>query len=58
MTHAQRNEAILNLLETYTANSTKTKKTARAALVAEGIYLENGKLAPEFGGPKRKAKVA
>lgn len=54
MTHEQRNAVILAALKEYTAEATKSKKAAQAALIAEGIYLRDGKLAPQFGGPKRK----
>jgi len=54
MTQAQRNAAIKQLIKDYTRKNTKTPEAARAALIKEGIYTRDGKLMPEFGGPKPK----
>ncbi len=60
----QRLQAIRSMIATYTAAKTIDKKTARAALIKEGIYTAKGALRAEFGGkpgrinkPKR-AKTA
>lgn len=37
--------------ERHTAKHLKTKESARALLIKEGIYTENGNIAPEYGGP-------
>jgi len=57
MTHAQRNAAILRAIEKYTKEKTVSKKIARDALIAEGIYKKNGKLRVEFGGSTKKPKA-
>lgn len=48
MTQSQRNAAILSKIRTYTITNTVSQKAAQAALVREGFYLKNGKVAPEF----------
>jgi len=58
MTHAQRNEKILKILEEQTVRITATKASAREALIKEGIYTKRGKLRAEFGGGKRAAVAA
>jgi len=47
MTRAQQ-ERVKNALASYTENATKSAETARDTLVREGIYLENGTLAPNY----------
>lgn len=54
MNQTQRNSAIKQLIKDYTAKNTKTPEAARAALIREGIYTADGKLMPEFGGPRGK----
>ena len=54
MTHAQRNQKILKAIEAKTARALTSKKTAREALVKEGIYTAKGKLRAEFGGKAGK----
>jgi hypothetical protein len=54
MTIEERNSAIKQLIENYTIEHTKTPEIARAALIREGIYTEDGKLMPRFGGPNGK----
>ena len=54
----RRNSAIKELIQRYTERVTVSKKTARAALIAEGIYNKKGVLRPEFGGPGKKSKSA
>ncbi len=58
MTQEQRNSAIKKLIRDYTAKNTKSPQAARAALIKEGIYTQEGKLMPEFGGPARKTHTA
>ena len=58
MTHAQRNQKILNAIETKTTQALSSKKTARETLIGEGIYTTKGKLRVEFGGSSKKASVA
>jgi hypothetical protein len=58
MTDNERRTAILKLIEDYTARNTVDAKTARAALIREGICDENGDLRPEFGGKPKKAHAA
>lgn len=58
MTDEKRHAALLAYIEEYTAANTATKADARATLIREGIYTEDGELEPEFGGPPKKAKTA
>lgn len=57
MTETQRHTAILGLIESYTSANTVDKRTARKALIDEGIYTKKGALTPEFGGPAKKVKA-
>lgn len=54
MTKTQQ-ERVKNALASYTENATKSAETARDTLVREGIYLENGTLAPSYS---RELKTA
>lgn len=58
MTHAQRNQKILEAIAKETARGVSSKKAARETLINEGIYTAKGKLRVEFGGEGKKAKVA
>lgn len=58
MTHAQRNQKILEAIAKETARAVASKKVARDTLISEGIYTVKGKLRAEFGGETKKAKVA
>lgn len=58
MTHAERNQKILEAIAKETARAVATKKTARETLINEGIYTAKGKLRVEFGGEGKKAKAA
>jgi hypothetical protein len=51
MTHAQRNAAILHLIDDYRKRHTRSPEAARAALIAAGLHDAEGRLLPEFGGP-------
>jgi len=53
MTDAQRRAAIRKLIEQDTADKAVDRKTARAALIKEGIYTQKGTLRVEFGGEKK-----
>jgi hypothetical protein len=39
---------VMDALESYTKSATQSAQTARETLVREGIYLEDGKLAPNY----------
>lgn len=54
MTHAQRNQKILDAIAQETARAVSSKKAAREALISEGIYTAKGKLRAEFGGDSKK----
>lgn len=58
MTLEKRNAAILKALAEQTKRNTVSRETARAALIAEGIYTKEGQLRPKFGGPRKKASAA
>jgi hypothetical protein len=58
MTHAQRNQKILDAIAKETARALASQKTARETLIEEGIYTAKGKLRAEYGGERKKAKVA
>lgn len=55
MTHAERNKKILEAIKKETARATKSKKTAIRTLINEGIYSEDGRLMPEYGGEEKTA---
>ena len=42
---------IQKALQAYTKKTTKSSSKAKKALVDEGIYLKDGKLAPEYKEP-------
>jgi hypothetical protein len=54
VTREQRNEKIISALEEATTRALASKKRAREALIAEGIYTKKGKLRVEFGGTPGK----
>jgi hypothetical protein len=58
MTHAKRNQKILEAIAEETARALQSKKIARDTLIAEGIYTIKGKLRVEFGGVSKKARAA
>lgn len=49
--------AIKKAIETFTTTATSSAKVAREVLVKEGIYLKDGKLAPQYQ-PKPVRKTA
>lgn len=57
MTHNERNIAIKSLIKSHTARVTATPETARASLIASGIYTKSGDLHPSLGGPTRKTQT-
>lgn len=57
MTHAQRNQKILDAIAEQTARATASKKVARETLIREGIYTTRGKLRVEFGGQSKKDRI-
>jgi len=50
MTKEQERQEVIKLIRQYTDEKTITKKTARDALISEGIYTATGKLAESYGG--------
>ncbi|WP_156520875.1 hypothetical protein [Magnetospirillum moscoviense] len=54
MTKAQQ-VRIKDALANYTQKATASAQTARATLVREGIYLENGRLAPCYAEEQKTA---
>jgi hypothetical protein len=58
MTHAQRNQKILDAIAEETARASQSRKIARETLIAEGIYTTKGKLRVEYGGESKKSRVA
>lgn len=57
MTHAQRNQKILEAIAKETARALQSKKIARETLIAEGIYTARGKLRVEYGGEGKKVRA-
>lgn len=55
---SERKEKALKALAAYTRKITRTKSSARSALVREGIYTREGKLTAEYGGPGTKKTSA
>lgn len=49
MTEKKR-EAVRKLIARHTRLTTVDKETARASLVRDGIYTQDGRLAPEYRG--------
>ena len=59
MTDERRVKAVQAALDAYRAKAKADPGGARDRLIATGIWLKNGQLAPEYGGPKgRKRKAA
>lgn len=54
MTKTQQ-ERVRTALEKYTRKATASAKVARETLIREGIYLENGNLAPNYVEEKKMA---
>ena len=45
-------------MRAWTAKNTATPELAAASLQRSGILTEDGELAPEYGGPKRRSAAA
>ena len=58
MTHAQRNQKILDAIAEETARALSSRKIARETLINEGIYTTRGELRVEFGGAGKKGRTA
>ena len=56
MTEAQRTAHFMEMAARHTAKHTVSKKAARDLLIREGIYTEDGKLAPQYGGKIKDKK--
>ena len=54
MTSEAQRAAIKKLIREYTKETTTSPEKARAALIKEGIYTRSGKLAPRYGGSRKK----
>jgi hypothetical protein len=54
MNSEEKLQKLLKGIEEYTKRATVSPEVARATLIREGIYTEDGELAEEFGGPPRK----
>jgi len=54
MTSEAQRAAIKKLIREYTKETTASPEKARAALIKEGIYTRSGKLAPRYGGSRKK----
>lgn len=50
MEYRKRNDLILELIDRHTRESIISVEVARETLISEGIYTEDGKLHPDFGG--------
>lgn len=50
MTHAQRNQKIIDLIEARTKEGLRSREAARKMLIDAGIYTKKGNLKKEFGG--------
>lgn len=56
MLREERNSRIMAHIAEYTRVNTVSRAVARAALIREGIYTQEGELMPEFGGPALKTE--
>ncbi|MBF0305831.1 MAG: hypothetical protein HQL41_09320 [Alphaproteobacteria bacterium] len=54
MTKAQQ-DRVKSALASYTKDATRSATVARATLVREGIYSEDGKLAPSYSEERKPA---
>lgn len=50
--------ALVQLMQRYTNKKSKSASTARAALIAEGIYTKKGKISAAYGGESLKKRPA
>lgn len=58
MTRQQQIQKVLAAIKTQTKRAAKSKTAAREFLIKDGIYTSEGHLREEFGGAKKRAKVA
>ncbi|WP_185680866.1 hypothetical protein [Parvibaculum sedimenti] len=52
MTNDAKRAAIKKMIAQHTKNVTASAKTAQQSLVKEGVYTNEGKLSPDYGGQK------
>ena len=61
MTDEERRAKVLEAIRVGTIKHAATQETARAYLISLGIYYEDGRLRPEYGGeessPRRSRRV-
>lgn len=58
MNDADRRAAVLAVIKAKTETNTVSRQSARAALIAEGIYTKAGKLRAQYQStPARKSKT-
>jgi hypothetical protein len=50
VTQQERNDKIRQAIADYDAEMLRTPGAARAGLIAMGIYQQDGRLSPEYGG--------
>jgi hypothetical protein len=55
MTSEAQRAAIKKMIERHTKIVTVSKETARESLIKEGVYTQDGKLTPPYGGKEKKA---
>ncbi len=53
----ERLDEILRMIADYTRAGTVDRATAQAVLVKEGIHTEDGRLAPKYGGRRKRASA-
>ena len=54
--YAAKMRRIVSGMKAWTAKNTATPELATASLQRSGILTEDGELAPEYGGPKRRRR--
>jgi hypothetical protein len=54
MTRTQHRAKVMEALEDHKKKASADPEYSRRFLIGTGIYTEDGELAPEYGGPKRK----
>ena len=54
--YAAKIDRIVEGMKAWTAKNTATPELATASLQRSGILTEDGELAPEYGGPKRRRR--
>ena len=56
--YAKEMREIVEGMRAWTIKNTATPELATASLQRSGILTEDGELAPEYGGPKRRSAAA